>query len=212
MEFKKPQDDSPVPSPCPYLPGFQQDPQHKLLVFGLWFVGHEVEKGGSYLETQGLASTCTCMKSNKIKCNTRLSARPRLCLAPRARRGMLGSGAGRDTNTLQTLTARCCCARLPRGPCLPGRTVLPPTRQAWPAQGGGTGAKMCPPAWPQRWPCPTLLCCATLAQQLPQDLYRTINIIHVGKDIDLQISLTFTNKWCIAVFILLAGLTLMAFT
>lgn len=60
---------------------------------GVQTVGHEAGKGGRDLATQGLASTRTYMKSNKIKHNTDLSTRPRLCLSPRARRGVLGCGA-----------------------------------------------------------------------------------------------------------------------
>lgn len=52
------------------------------------------------------------------------------------------------------------------------------TRQTGPVRGTG----MCTPAWP------------TPTRQWAQDFYKIINTIHTGKDIDLQISLTFTNK------------------
>lgn len=140
MEFKKPKDNLPFPSPCPHLPAFQQDPQHEMLAFGVWIVGHKAGRAGSSLDTQALASTCLCMNSKEIK----RSAWPRPCLSPRARRGTCSSGAEGATNAQQTPPTRCRRAPHPPGPRVPGRADSPPTRQTWLVQGAGTGAKCIP--------------------------------------------------------------------
>lgn len=129
----------------PVPPGFPQDPRHEQSAFVVPTVGCEGGKGGSDLESQGLASTCTYMKSNKIKCDAQLSAQPHLCLSPRAKRGEFGSGAERDTHTLQTLTARAAVLGSRRD--LTAREKrFSPTQQMWLVQGAETGAKMHPPA------------------------------------------------------------------
>lgn len=195
MEFEKLKDALSFPSPCSYVPGFQQDPWHEPLVFGVWTVGHQAGKGSSNLETQGLAPPCTYMKGNRIKRNTELSAHPLLAFLQGPDTACVARGQKGTQTPRRGSLPQCSAAAGPQG-----NRLHQHSKRGWTWEQGpgpreqGRVPRRVSQSDPRAGPD---LCCsgrATLTWQLPQDLYKIINIILTGKDIDLQISLTFTNK------------------